>query len=153
MLVLVRKQDSNWPRPSRRPSKPPRATFDVPAANNHLQRQPRSYLARSSLSRPLDRRNHGGRNQRLQHHRGRHCRLHPRGSRVDGRMTLLSANPLWPAAAAAPPSLPFPPIAPPPRLFFLRCPSFPKLSLSTTQLLRIALAKYFQCCSSSLIFI
>ena len=47
MLVLVRKQDSNWPRPSRRPSKPPRATFDVPAANNHLQRQPRSYLARS----------------------------------------------------------------------------------------------------------
>ena len=47
MLVLVRKQDSNWPRPSRRPSKPPRATFDVPAANKHLQRQPRSYLARS----------------------------------------------------------------------------------------------------------
>ena len=45
--MLVRKQDSNWPRPSRRPLKPPRATFDVPAANSHLQRQPRSYLVRS----------------------------------------------------------------------------------------------------------
>ena len=45
--MLVRAQDSNWPRPSRRPSKPPRATFDVPAANSHLQRQPRSYLVRS----------------------------------------------------------------------------------------------------------
>ena len=56
-------------------------------------------------------RNHGGRDQRLLHRRGRHCRLHPRGSRVDGRMTLLSSNPLWPAAAAAPPShsLPSPP--------------------------------------------
>ena len=45
--MLVRKEGSNWPRPSRRPSKPPRATFDVPAANSHLQRQPRSYLVRS----------------------------------------------------------------------------------------------------------
>ena len=45
--MLVRKQDSNWPRPSRRPSKPPRATFDVPAANSHLQRQPRSDFVRS----------------------------------------------------------------------------------------------------------
>ena len=110
-VVLVRAQDSNWPRPSRRPSKPPRATFDVPAANSHLQRQPRSYLGSFPLSRPLDGRNHGGRNQRLLHRRGRHCRLHPRGSRVDGRMTLLSSNPLWPAAAAAPPShsLPSPP--------------------------------------------
>ena len=111
----MRKEGSNWPRPSRRPSKPPRATFDVPAANSHLQRQPRSYLGSFPLSRTIDRRNHGGRNQRLLHRRGRHCRLHPRGSRVDGRMTLLSSNPLWPAAAAAPPSHrpPAPPLLPP----------------------------------------
>ena len=131
----------------RNPLEPP-STYLLPIVTCKDNLDPTSFVP---FSRPIDRRNHGGRNQRLLHRRGRHCRLHPRGSRVDGRMTLLSSNPLWPAAAAAPPSLP--PIAPPPHLFFLRCPSFPKLSLSTTQLLRIALAKYFQCCSSSLIFI